>query len=241
MTTVTTRITKLEKSLRAKARSEFIQTVDSSFADSLKCAAANDSAAKLLSEARNDIIRKGQRAAEDKALEQFLAERAPEVSAPASAKFESVVSTEFWHLDANGNVVPFGTEHAYTFDPRTGLVWGKTLPKKLDAKASDEAADKATGLDHLFAEGVKWRQPTRPELLSIVDLSKHNPAINAAAFPETKAEYYRTSSVVSGNSDYRWGVGFGSGTAGSIFGSYSAWVRLVRGPVAALPRQSSAL
>ena len=45
------------------------------------------------------------------------------------------------------------------------------------------------------------------------------------------------SSVVSNNSDYRWNVNFNNGTTNNINDNNNAWVRLVRGPVAALPRE----
>ena len=245
MTTATTRITKLEKTIRARARESFIQGINDSFANSMQCAAANDSAIKLLIEARKDIVRKGQRAAEDQALEQFLAAKAPEVLAPASLKFESLVSTEFWHLDAEGNRIAFCKQPAYIFDPRTGLVFSPTLPSKLDLKGSEKAASEAnasaSGIDWMFGPDAKWHVCTDLEYISIQDRSKHSPCVNAEAFPDTKPEYYRASSVVSSNPDFRWVVSFYDGNLNLILASSYGWVRLCRGPVAALPRQSSAL
>ena len=45
------------------------------------------------------------------------------------------------------------------------------------------------------------------------------------------------SSVVSNNPDYRWNVSFNNGNLNNINANNNGWVRLCRGPVAALPRE----
>lgn len=106
--------------------------------------------------------------------------------------------------------------------PTTGLEWSHTL---LDGeKVNYEKAEKAV------AElGDGWRLPTREELLTLVDLTCHDPCIDTDKYPDTKSGYYWTSSECAWNKDEaRWVVGF---YYGSVLGShldYYACVRAVR-------------
>jgi len=62
-----------------------------------------------------------------------------------------------------------------------------------------------------------WRLPTRAELLTLVDDTRHEPAINVDAFPDTKNDWYWTSTVCAWSSSRAWFVGFGSG---GCYGDY---------------------
>ncbi|MHB8155052.1 MAG: Lcl C-terminal domain-containing protein [Candidatus Omnitrophota bacterium] len=78
-----------------------------------------------------------------------------------------------------------------------------------------------------YAGHDDWREPSRPELLTIVDLTKRNPAINPI-FKNTKSSWYRTSTSVAGYPSYVWCVVFYSG---SVYGNgkgYEYYVRPVR-------------
>ena len=75
-----------------------------------------------------------------------------------------------------------------------------------------------------------WRLPTRTELRSIVDLSRINPAIDTAYFPNTLSNYYYWSASPSAAySSYAWIVSFGYGYDGYSSKSGSSHARLVRG------------
>jgi hypothetical protein len=89
-------------------------------------------------------------------------------------------------------------------DKVTGLTWQQQVSAL--SYGPDEAAAYCTGL------GGGWRLPAVVELLSIVDFTK-SPVIDAAAFPGTPAEFFWTSTAVSGGPGRFWLVHFGAGVA----------------------------
>lgn len=101
------------------------------------------------------------------------------------------------------------------------LEWSATL---LDGDSVNyKAAGKAVA-----ALGPGWRLPTRPELISLLDLSRHDPAIDVDQFPDTKSAWYWTSTPCAWNEDARWIVSFGSGLVLDFHRSSHAFVRAVR-------------
>ncbi len=120
-------------------------------------------------------------------------------------------------------------------DHALGLQWGKTLldadgdPKRY-TYAEAEAAAKALG------EG--WRLPSRVELLSLVDDTKHEPAIDTALFSDTQSSYYWTSTPAAWSpSSSAWIVVFDDGNASYFLRDGNAFVRAVRSVVAVPPGQ----
>lgn len=91
------------------------------------------------------------------------------------------------------------------------------------------------GKDHPFAEAEKavtelgedWRFPTVDELFSLVDRSRHSPAINTEFFPDTKNDLYWTDEIAFRSSD-RWVVNFDYGYVHLFVIRYGACVRAVR-------------
>ena len=73
-----------------------------------------------------------------------------------------------------------------------------------------------------------WRLPRYPELLSIVDYGRVNPAIDPTWFPNTPASDFWSASAYAGNSYYAWYVHFSLGFAGSYVKYDGFQVRLVR-------------
>jgi len=74
-----------------------------------------------------------------------------------------------------------------------------------------------------------WRLPTRNELLSIVDNSQVNPAIDTSYFPNTMSSHFWSSSPGADYSGSAWYVYFSYGNVGNYY-KYSTFdVRLVRG------------
>ena len=78
-----------------------------------------------------------------------------------------------------------------------------------------------------YAGHDDWREPSRPELLTIVDLTKRNPAINPI-FKNAKASWYRTSTPVAGYPSGVWCVDFYFGFVGNYDLDYKYYVRPVR-------------
>jgi hypothetical protein len=77
--------------------------------------------------------------------------------------------------------------------------------------------------------GEGWRLPSRIELLSIVDPTRANPAVDPAAFPDTVSEAYWSSSPLVGSLTHAWGVYFSIGYSNYYdTTSYAGLVRCVR-------------
>ena len=104
----------------------------------------------------------------------------------------------------------------------TQLEWSATL---CDGKNVDYAtAEKACA-----ALGEGWRLPTRQELESILDLTRHKPAIDTARFPDTKSDWYWTSTPYAWSPDFAWFVCFGYGNVDDVLrDSNGCCVRAVR-------------
>ncbi|GAB5451797.1 MAG: hypothetical protein Hals2KO_21250 [Halioglobus sp.] len=84
------------------------------------------------------------------------------------------------------------------------LEWSDTL---LDGESvTYEKAEKA-----VKKLGKGWRLPTRKELESLVDTSRHDPAIDTEKFPDTKSKYYWTCTPCAWDEAAVWVVYFGSG------------------------------
>ncbi len=82
--------------------------------------------------------------------------------------------------------------------------------------------------DYAASLGDGWRLPTRTELLTLVDDTKHSPS--CSVFPDCPSEYFWTSTPWAGSSSGAWRVHFSSGSA-TTYGdvvSYGYRVRCVR-------------
>ncbi len=108
-------------------------------------------------------------------------------------------------------------------DTSTHLIWS-AASLKVSSWTDAESQCKALRLG-----GHKdWRMPTVKELISIVDYTKRNPAIDSKAFPNTPAEWHWSSSPVVGWPEYAWGVYFSYGYVYYGHRSNSGFVRPVR-------------
>lgn len=105
--------------------------------------------------------------------------------------------------------------------PATQLEWSDTL---LDGESvTYKDAEKAV---KQLGEG--WRLPTRQELESILDLSRHDPAIDPEKFPDTKSSWYWTSTPCAWREDAVWCVDFDYGAVNFLHRSSDCCVRAVR-------------
>lgn len=109
------------------------------------------------------------------------------------------------------------------YDTQTKLTWQKDVPSS--SMTWEDAKTYCTGLS---LAGTGWRMPVRAELLTLVDPTKRNPAIDTFAFPNTQAEEFWSSSLYAGSSGYAWYVSFGDGSSGSSDKSYAGRARCVR-------------
>lgn len=102
-------------------------------------------------------------------------------------------------------------------DSKTGLIWTK-------ATISEGVTyDKA-----LAALGEGFRLPTDEELLSLVDRTRHSPAIDTDAFPDTYDDWYWTSTPCAWNDAAVWVVVFGNGIVSYNHRKHHGCVRAVR-------------
>ncbi|GGD45930.1 DUF1566 domain-containing protein [Pseudoxanthomonas indica] len=92
-------------------------------------------------------------------------------------------------------------------DSTTGLQWAaKPLPERV---THQQAIDQCAALD--LAGYSDWRLPTRAELLTLVDLTRYDPAIDVEAFPEIKGGWFWSSDLTAWSSASAWCVGFSYG------------------------------
>jgi hypothetical protein len=92
-------------------------------------------------------------------------------------------------------------------DVRTGLVWQKCSAGLRSPECSGEFEqmkwdDAMQYCAALSLAGKKWRLPGIDELKTIVDVSRHEPAIDSEAFPNTKASNYWSSSHLVSNTSF---------------------------------------
>ena len=133
-------------------------------------------------------------------------------------------------LDAVGNPLPADAHQwPIVLQESAGLMWtaddasAKALTHEGAVKAvANLAAARFAGFDD-------WRLPTVEELFLLADRSRYNPAIDTDFFPNTKSDWYWSSSpVASSPGACAWFVGFSGGHSGYGVRDGSARVRAVR-------------
>jgi hypothetical protein len=111
-------------------------------------------------------------------------------------------------------------------DTSTGLMWSKATVCVGEVNHA-KAGEICTAL--ALADHHDWRLPTVEELFLLADRSKVSPAIDTEAFPDTKSDWYWSSTVHASGSSYAWVVSFDNGGALIVLRiSDSAFVRAVR-------------
>jgi hypothetical protein len=105
-------------------------------------------------------------------------------------------------------------------DTVTGLVWQRTL--------SASSYTWADATNYCTALGASWRVPSVKELLTIVDESRSNPAIDTTVFPATPNGWLWTSSGSASSPGDAWYVDFYHGTTYRDGKASSSRVRCVR-------------
>jgi Protein of unknown function (DUF1566) len=118
-----------------------------------------------------------------------------------------------------------GNGNGTVTDESTGLMWQQETPDKpMDWKSSAEHCK------YLRLAGyTDWRLPTNKELISLVDYSRHNPAINTTYFPTTVvSSLYWSSTTYASDTLLVWGVYFYNGHEYLNYQNGSLYVRAVR-------------
>jgi hypothetical protein len=103
----------------------------------------------------------------------------------------SAAPARFIKIDAAGAEQPADAKHwAGVLDTVHGLLWsaGDVVDERLDHDDATEACAKICLCGY-----EDWRLPTRAELLTLVDDTRHEPAIDTAFFPTCRSNWYWTS------------------------------------------------
>jgi hypothetical protein len=108
-------------------------------------------------------------------------------------------------------------------DNQTGLTWQQAV----DANTYSSATA-TTYCTSVSLSGTGWRLPTRAELLTLVDPTQANPAIDPTAFPNTPNADFWSSSPYVGWSGNAWYVSFNVGSSHGGATSNADRVRCVR-------------
>ena len=115
---------------------------------------------------------------------------------------------------------PSGT----VIDAATGLMWSK----ETNAIGKNWAEAKQAAADLRLGGFSDWRLPTRQELLTLVDDTRSDPAIDTDKFECESSWYWTSTPLASSPSDCAWGVGFDLGGANCGRRNGDGRVRAVR-------------
>lgn len=119
--------------------------------------------------------------------------------------------------------VPTPSKSEVVLDNSTGLMWDAAGSEKRMTHKEAEAYVKTLKLGGF----TDWRLPTVQELLTLVDYSRTNPAIDTSAF-SCKSECYWTGTPYAGVADSAWYVYFGGGGSNWYYRYGDFCVRAVR-------------
>jgi len=111
-------------------------------------------------------------------------------------------------------------ENTWT-DPKTNLMW--QLDHNPDQMDWDESIEYCSNLN--YAGFSDWKLPSIPDLFTIIDFSKGNPA---CYIKDTKSSSYWSSTTYAGNTSDAWRVYFGNGDVGDAGRSSTCYCRAVR-------------
>ena len=129
-------------------------------------------------------------------------------------------------IAANGDQLP---ADAIAWDavllPRLGLMFSAddVSEEELTFTEAEAACSELT-----LAGFSDWTLPERHELEAILDLTRHNPAIDPTFFRDTQSDWYWTRTPTAWSPDCAWFVGFGSGSVYYGLRDDYAFVRAVR-------------
>jgi hypothetical protein len=131
------------------------------------------------------------------------------VGATAEASAGSVAAWATWPMPNSTPGLPnrqsFDTVNETVVTDRvTGLMWQRNL-----GAAMVSLADAKLQCDRLALAGYEdWRLPSRIELVSILDVTRVEPAIDVTAFPQTPNDWFWTSSIAADDPQAAWYVYF---------------------------------
>lgn len=87
-------------------------------------------------------------------------------------------------------------------DKKTGLMWQRNVD--VNTYTWSDAKNYCASL--VYGGYNDWRLPSRIELVSLVDFTRINPALDTNAFPPVPSSYFWTSSPYANASNFAWAV-----------------------------------
>jgi hypothetical protein len=118
---------------------------------------------------------------------------------------------------------PYSSTGEVAHDEKTHLTWLRRVEH--DNYAWKDAARACSAIT---VEGGGWRLPSLLELLTLVDLSRYDPAIDLAVFANTPSELFWSASPSRAAEGSAWGVNFTRGSSAVANVGTKAHVRCVR-------------
>ena len=130
-------------------------------------------------------------------------------------------------VNEKGQLLPdHASQWAFVLDTRTNLMW-TACNVGTERVKQPEAEKAATALR--AGDFTDWRLPTRAELLTIVDDTRSDPAINTDYFRDCVSNWYWTSTPYAGSpAEFAWVVDFSDGAAYCFHRDSYGFVRAVR-------------
>ena len=123
-------------------------------------------------------------------------------------------------------VAEHGGTHVATLDTKQNLIFANAGDAETEYSHGDAAKLCA---EFRLGEKEDWRLPTVHELFAIVDHSRHSPAIDEKAFPDTESGYYWSSTPCAWRpGSAAWCVGFSLGFVNDFHHDGECFVRAVR-------------
>ncbi len=138
---------------------------------------------------------------------------------------ESLKMDRFVKIGESGALLAGDAEEwVAVLDTKTNLMWASESVAVPNWKAAQKVPGK------LSVAGFRdWRMPSVEELFCLADRARVSPAIDTAFFPDTKSDWYWTSTVYAPSpGDCAWSVGFGDGGSGWDDQNNEGFVRAVR-------------
>ena len=133
----------------------------------------------------------------------------------------------FTKIDTEGKPLPADAQAwVAVLDNTTNLMW--SADDVVDADVQHADAEKACA-ECSVAGFSDWRLPTVEELFALADRTRRNPAIDTAAFPTCKSDWYWSSTPWAGSpASLAWIVCFYGGDSFDNSRGLSARVRACR-------------
>jgi len=125
----------------------------------------------------------------------------------------------------DGTVIDLASGLMWVADPsQLGEVWGS--PGNPILMTWEDAIFQSHFLN--FLAYYDWRLPHIKELISLVNYNLYNPTIMATYFPNTKSDWYWSSTTNAETAEYKWGVDFFEGRSFCYGKGVLLYVRPVR-------------